>query len=370
MRTLSKLLLIIATIGLGFNSCEKEKIEVAGEIPGMGNSGGVLEATVYDFHEDLVLSSIVGVGDELKSTSDDEVHIEAVAQGSGDNVVITLTITNNNTSEWRSAYFRAGSVFEVNLEGYQNGILLAPVVVCLSPGEVRTVTLFSFCLNKGKSDSDNSASYKLLGVTQSVPMMELVDALQGKMVNYEHYMIYYGSGASSSYNDVKDMLQEIVWRITNGDGMTQEDRDFISSLPELQQGVLPDGIYDPSFVLPVSWCNTCSLETAWGGTSEGAGKAWWFYYDVSVGGQQAIYAGKKEVDGAYIEYIDGEIRIELGNSLSLIDDDEAVKIEGYNTLPTDRPAAGPFKEYKGTDLTVQVDEFAYYAVHLDVAVCK
>ncbi|BAX78713.1 hypothetical protein [Labilibaculum antarcticum] len=369
MKRLSKLLLIIAILGLGFNSCEKEKSELAGEIPGMGNAVGELEVEKYDFHEDLVFSPIIGVGDNLKSASFDEVVIEGVAQGSGDEVVVTLTITNTNSAEWRSVYLRAGTVFEVNLPGYQNGISLAPVVICLSPGEERIVTLYLYCLNAGKSDSDDSASYKLLGVTQSEVMMELVNTLQGKMVNYEDYMIYYGDGAGSFYNDVKDMLQKIVWHITNGAGMTDEDYKYINSLPELPQGVLPEGIYDLGFVLPASWCADCRLETAWGGAFKGEGRAWWFYYDASVGGQQAIYAGQYVVDGAYVEYVNGEIRIELGDSMSLIDDDEAVKIKGYDTLPTTRPAAGHFT-YKGTDLTVPVDEYAYYAVHLDVAVCN
>ena len=366
MKKFSRLLLVITILGLGFNSCEKT--EVAGDIPGMGNSSGKLEAVAYDFNEDLVFSPIIGVGENLKSASADDVVIEGVAQGSGYWVVINFTITNTNTSEWRSAYFRAGTVFEVNLPGYQNAISLAPIVICLSPGEVREITLYLYCLNYGKSDSDNSASYKILGVTESELMMELVNALQGKMVNYEDYMIYYGEGASSFYNDVKDKLQEIVWHITNGDGMTAEDHEYINSLPDLPDGVLPDGIYDLGFVLPASWCAGCRLETAWGGTSQGEGSAWWFYYDTSVGGQQSIYAGQYEVAGAYVEYVNGEIKIELGDNMSLIDDDEAVKIQGYNTIPTTRPPAGHFT-YKGTDLTVPVDEYPYYAVHLDVSVC-
>ena len=368
MKNLSKLLLGIAILGLVFNSCEK--IEVSGDIPGMGNSGGKLEAQKYDFNEDLGFSTIIGVGDNLKSASDDDVVIEGVAQGSGGEwVIVTLTITNHNTSEWRSAYFRAGTVFEVNLPGYQNAISLAPVIICLSPGEERIVTLYLYCLNYGKSDSDNSASYKILGVTKSELMMELVNALQGKMVNYEDYMIYYGDGAANFYNDVKDKLQEIVWHITNGEGMTDEDKEYINSLPDLPQGVLPEGIYDLNFVLPDSWCAGCSLETAWGGSTQGEGRAWWFYYDVTVGGQQAIYAGQYKVDGAYVEYVNDKIIIVLGNNMSLIDDNEAVKIEGYNTLPTTRPAAGQFTLYKGTDLTVSVDEYPYYAIHLDVALC-
>jgi hypothetical protein len=369
MKKLSKMLLLIAILGYGSISCER-KIEVAGEIPGMGNSVGKLEATAYDFHEDLVFSPIIGVGENSKSDPVDRVTIEGVAQGSGRYVMVTFTITNNDPTEWRSAYLRAGTVFEVNLAGYQNGISLAPVVICLSPGEVRIVTLYLYCINYGKSDSDNSATYKILGVTESEVMLDLVNALKGKMVNYEDYMIYYGDGAGDFYIDVRDNLQKIVWHITNGDGMTDADIAYINSLPELPQGVLPEGIYDLNFVLPASWCAGCRLETAWGGTTQGEGKSWWFYYDASAGGKQAIYAGQYSVTGAYVEYVSGEIRINLGGSMRLIDDDEAVKIQGYDIIPETRPAAGQFITYKGTDLTVKVTDYAFYAVHLDVVACN
>jgi hypothetical protein len=371
MKKISKVLLIIAILGLGLNSCQKEKFDVPGEIPGMGNSAGKLEATKYDFHEDLVFSPINGVGEKNRKSASDDVVIEGVAQGSGMMVVVTFTIKNNNPTDWRTVFFRAGTVFEVNVQGYQNGILLAPVLICLSPGETRIVTLYLYCLNYGLSDSDNSVYYEILGVTESPLMMELVNALQGKMVNYEDYMIYYGVGAGAAYNVVKDKLQAIVWHITNGSGMTNADLEYVNSLPDLPQGVYPKGIYDLDFVLPASWCAGCRLETAWGGTSQGeVSGAWWFYYDTSVGGLQEIYAGQYIVAGAYVEYVNDEIRIVLGGKMSLIDDDEAVKIQGYNELPKKRPVAGQFTTYKGTNLIVPVDEYTYYAVHLEVAVCN
>ncbi len=54
--------------------------------------------------------------------------------------------------------------------------------------------------------------------------------------------------------------------------------------------MLPEGIYDLDFVLPPlgGWL---SLETH-GGTSQGEGSPWWFYYDASVGGKQTNNAGQ------------------------------------------------------------------------------
>lgn len=106
-------------------------------------------------------------------------------------------------------------------------------------------------------------------------------------------------------------------------------------------------------------------ETAWGGNSSGEGKAWWFYFDAEAGpATQTIYAGQKATDGT-VTYDGSKITINLG-SWSLQNDSEAVKIQGYNEIPSTRPAAGPFTTYKGTALEIQVSGFRYYAIHLDV----
>ena len=121
----------------------------------------------------------------------------------------------------------------------------------------------------------------------------------------------------------------------------------------------------------------CQYETAWGGNSEGSGAAWWFYYDVSVGGVQTIWAGQ-HINVGTVKVEDGCVYINLtgGWELSDIDIDgklvtESVKIQGYDSIPDTRPAAGKFTTYKGNDLTVcEIGGFAFYAIHLDVQLCK
>ncbi len=114
------------------------------------------------------------------------------------------------------------------------------------------------------------------------------------------------------------------------------------------------------------WTN----ETAFGGAYFGEGNAWWYYY-TNDGTQQPIYAGKRLVDGAFVHYINGKITINLGNNLTLANDNEAIKIQGYNIgfLPTSRPAAGHFT-YKGNSLEVTIPNYDYYVIHLDVKVKK
>lgn len=112
-------------------------------------------------------------------------------------------------------------------------------------------------------------------------------------------------------------------------------------------------------------------ETAWAGETSGGGNAWWYIFDVEGVATQNIYAGRTIVVGN-VTYDDGKLFIELIDGWELKDDDESVKIQGYDSgnLPDSRPAAGLFDTYKGDKLTVEVRKFDYYAIHLDVQLKK
>jgi len=111
----------------------------------------------------------------------------------------------------------------------------------------------------------------------------------------------------------------------------------------------------------------CQCETAWGGDTAGMGKAWWFYYDVAVSGTQTIWAGQ-HYDAGTVTYDGANIVINLTDDWELNDVEEPVKIQGYDVIPTKRPAAGHF-EYKGMDLVVPVSAYPFYAIHLDLRRC-
>lgn len=118
-------------------------------------------------------------------------------------------------------------------------------------------------------------------------------------------------------------------------------------------------------------CNeiVCQYETGWGGLSKGAGKAWWYYFDTQGAWTQPIYAGQQLTDGT-ITYDGTNITIDLGSWELNPNTTESVKAQGYNTLPTKRPAAGLFTLYKGTSLTFPGNGSRYYAIHLDLQQCE
>ncbi|WP_144607533.1 hypothetical protein [Algoriphagus algorifonticola] len=107
-------------------------------------------------------------------------------------------------------------------------------------------------------------------------------------------------------------------------------------------------------------------ETGWAGASSGAGNAWWYYFDTEGDATQMIYAGQNATDGS-IEWDGVNLTIDLG-SMILQDVSDPVKVQGYDELPSKRPAAGLFTTYKGEDLTIAGDGSRYYAIHLDLLV--
>jgi hypothetical protein len=154
----------------------------------------------------------------------------------------------------------------------------------------------------------------------------------------------------------------------------------------------PAGLSNLTFCLikvdcPVTECEWVE-ETAFGGDTAGAGSAWWFAFDTEGDARQDIYAGQKPVAGAYVEYdADNDVlTIVLGDNMKLQDvtteekihprtgattyseNNEQVKVQGYDVLPDSRPSAGQFTTYKGRGDVVPGDGSRYYVIHLDVEV--
>ena len=123
-------------------------------------------------------------------------------------------------------------------------------------------------------------------------------------------------------------------------------------------------------------CESWSGETAFAGSIQGAGSAWWYIFETGdtpmVSVTHPIFAGQRRVPGASVTYLNNVITIDLGPFMRLKEGSESVKIQGYNTgqLPNSRPAAGQFRTYKGEELVVEVGHFDYFVIHLDVEVCQ
>lgn len=115
-------------------------------------------------------------------------------------------------------------------------------------------------------------------------------------------------------------------------------------------------------------CTSFQNETAFGGNAAGGGNAWWYYYDGV--GVETVWAGQS-INVGTVSLVGGNLLITLTGGWELVPTAaESVKIQGYTTFPSSRPAAGQFTTYKGTSLTVPVGSFPYYVIHLDVRKCN
>ncbi len=173
----------------------------------------------------------------------------------------------------------------------------------------------------------------------------------------------------------------VVYESENGEPNYDDDGKLLDE--ETAYGgdiVPPPGAWYGNIMYLVQCCDDgngggtgdCQEETAWGGNSEGGGAAWWFYYDASVGGVQTIWAGQ-HTDAGTVEVVDGTVYITLTGGWELQWVNEPVKIKGYDEIPGKRPPAGQFTgegTYKGDEFVVDIGEYEYYAIHLDVMLCE
>jgi hypothetical protein len=119
-------------------------------------------------------------------------------------------------------------------------------------------------------------------------------------------------------------------------------------------------------------CYEYQGETAWTAGTRFVQRGNWATYTAYDGHAKTvnIFAGQTHWAGSadFSAPVDGKvtIKITLNEGWSLQEGDNSVKIQPYSsTPPASNPSPGRF-QYKGTSLEIEVDEAAFYGVHLDV----
>ncbi|MCT4647158.1 MAG: hypothetical protein N4A74_19370 [Carboxylicivirga sp.] len=268
-------------------SCEKDDIEAAGDIPGMGDADGeLLVKEPFVAPEGFAIEGINGVG-EVSTTRAEFVpgkgYMQSVESATstrwgdynsygcgGRFIKIKLSITNSKPYG-RCLWLPRGLVFEVSHPDYQNGILACWLPLWVQGNSTRTVIIEVFCINEGKSGSDISVTYKIKGVTKSRLMMQMLNRFGWRMINKE---FYYGQTGGVSqlksmsgsdlqrYVKITEVLQEAIWSVTNRDGkLTEEQIDFIESIPLMPEGSYPSELEEEGYIPPEDW-NEYGVEIA------------------------------------------------------------------------------------------------------------
>ena len=213
-------------------NCKKESEPIRsandkpGHIPGVGEASGLPEGTQFALPKGIKLIGAI-VGEENGPDNG-----QCVYDGSGFWVNVTMTLRNDSISSSVTVEFPPGLVITSLSEGFQHGLLLEQVLVTLppkengGPGQPCQVTLMLSCLNASRHPSSAEASYKLGPVTSSALLKDFIYRLSGKKTKYSEYQ------GSDLFFENQEYVQDALWSITDGDGLTDTDLKHISQLPD------------------------------------------------------------------------------------------------------------------------------------------
>jgi hypothetical protein len=244
------LVFIIILSLIGFTSCEKTESEVPGQIPGMGNTPGKLQVKEsYSLPSGIIITSAITGLEPTKSGSESLKSAEDIKSdiswfGSGKLVRLKLTLLNSKNSAC-TVFFPKGLVWECQQGSFQHGLQIQTIWVTIQPNDSRTIIIDLYCVNLGIPAPDHTASFKILGVTNSQVMWSLLSLINWRKVNYEmiYGTIHFGKGSTEvgpTYDEITNRLQGIVHDLTNrGLAISEEDKAFILGIPELSPEDIP-----------------------------------------------------------------------------------------------------------------------------------
>jgi len=250
------LTLLVAISVLGFTSCEKDEVgEMPGNIPGLGDAPGQPEIKEkFDLPKDI---SIVGDITGFENVNQQAPALDLKAggyfngprYGSGKDVTLKLTLKNNGPRK-KTIFLPKGLIWLNKSGGFQHGLQIQTIWICLNPGQTKEVTIHLYCANLNLPIPDHTGIYEILGVTSSKIIWRFLDLIGLKIVNYE--MIETGSGLKSgsgpSFDEITVRMQQIIEKLTdNGSPISPEDKQFIESIPNVENAdalaVLKDAQY-------------------------------------------------------------------------------------------------------------------------------
>lgn len=230
-------------------SCKKADNTVEDEvnIPGMGETPGELQGTPFKLPASIqVLGSIDGWSSDRFSSSisgplemsklnkgqENKFNIGLKQKVSSINAVssdlelcqeigvgrwVALFLNLKNTSNSPVTFtIPAGLMFKSLNPEDQSGIVIGDHIITIPAGtELCRVLINTFCLNADRDPSSSSSRYSLGLITNARPMVELINLLKNKALTREHTV----------------RIQSLVWSITDYGGLTEEDRELITELP-------------------------------------------------------------------------------------------------------------------------------------------
>jgi len=229
------LLVCIAIMAVSFNACNKDDLEYyePGEIPGLGDAIGDVPGQQFTLPNGIELTgnitgSISSNNYWNQSSSGQTIHY----YGSGSGYVDLLLKLRNVRSTSITVTFPIATVFISRTGNAQNGVLLQKVTITIPANSDYNLGLVLYCGNQHKGSASSGSVYDLGIVCNASSLIDLCNRLKNKKINIEKFSPA-STADKNTYNSQKDILQRIVWQVTDGNGLTQNDIDHINSLPNI-----------------------------------------------------------------------------------------------------------------------------------------
>ena len=260
VKFLSWMLLGLFTV---FTSCSndddptQEVVDyLAGEIPGLGDEAGELTGTPFKLPDGVTLiGDITGKGSQSGywnisrtvsfTNKDGSVTTHSLSPpasrseteshyfGSGYGYVDLLIPMRNSRNQDVTVTFPAALILRNDAGDCQNGVLLKKVVVKIPAGTDYYLNLAFYCGNANKGSAGSSDVYSLGVVSDAKPLVELCEMVKNKKINIEEFDPT-SSSEYSIYREQRSELQDIVWAVTDEDGLTEAHISYLRALPNSQ----------------------------------------------------------------------------------------------------------------------------------------
>lgn len=228
-----------------------------GEIPGLGDADGELTGAPFTLPAGVeLIENITGSGDQggywdftgsyaANATfiqKDGSVVTRALGVqtragetrhyfGSGAGYVDLLFPMRNTKSGSVTVTFPAATIIRSQTGDCQHGVLIKKVTVTIPANSDYYLCLAFYCGNANKSSAHSNDVYELGVVSDAKPLLDLCEMVKNKKINIEEFN-------RSSYQDYgiyrqqRSNLQSIVWRVTDDEGLTEEDIAYLRGLPD------------------------------------------------------------------------------------------------------------------------------------------
>ncbi len=201
--------------------------EKPGKIPGMGETPGTLQGTQFK------LPAGVSIKGEIRGNDDGRSSKDCVFDGTGYWVNVKMTLqTDSTTTGPVTVEFPPGLVIVSASEGFQHGLLIERILVTVPPvmpgpgSNECQVSLLMYCLNTARKPSDITATYKFGPITNSPLIKDFMSRLAGKKTLYSDYV-----EGDPEWHTNQENIQEALWGLTDGEGLSDYDLEVISKLP-------------------------------------------------------------------------------------------------------------------------------------------